>query len=398
MNKAYKYKLDPTVKQQHQLLQAMGNARFIYNWGLDKKKNAWTNDKQRLSFMELSAMVTEMKKLPEYQWLSLCGRDCLTQSLRNLDNAFTRFFKKQTKFPNFKSKHSKQTVKYEKHPTVDFDNWKIKIPTIGWVKMKKNRVFDSNKVKFGTLTIHYDNKGTFWCIVLVDDLQTPPQKVNVVDETTVGIDFGIKTYATLSDGTKIDNPKYLESTDRKLRILNRRLSRKQKGSKNWERSRIKLAKYYEKIANKREDFTNKLSTEWIRDYDTICMEDLNITGMAQNHHLARAINSASWNMIVRKLVYKAEWYGKNVVFIGRFDPSSKMCSKCGYINKELKLSDREWICPECGEVHDRDINAAINIKVFGLHPQALVGKENKIPEGTGILNVEGNEVTHPMKY
>jgi putative transposase len=398
MNKAFKYKLNPTMKQQQQLLQAMGNARFIYNWGLDKKKNAWANNKQRLSYCELSAMITEMKKLPEYQWLSLCGRQCLTQSLRNLDNAFTRFFKKQTKFPNFKSKHSKQTVKFSDKPTMDFDNWKIKIPTIGWVKMKKNRTFDSNNVKFGTLTVHYDNKGVFWCIVLVDDQQTPPQKANVVDETTVGIDFGIKTYATLSDGTKIDNPKYLESTDRKLRLLNRRLARKQKGSKNWERARIRLVKYHEKIANKRVDFTNKLSTEWIRRYDTICMEDLNITGMTQNHNLARAINSASWSMIVRKIVYKAEWYGKNVVFIGRFDPSSKMCSKCGYINKELKLSDREWICPVCGEIHDRDVNAAINIKNFGLHPQALVGKENKIPQERGILNVEGNEITNPMKH
>ena len=398
MNKAYKYKLDPTVKQRHQLLQAMGNARFIYNWGLVKKKDAWTNNKQRLSFIELSAMITEMKKLPEYQWLSLCGRQCLTQSLRNLDNAFTRFFKKQTGFPNFKSKKSKQTVKFSDRPSMDFKNWKIKIPTIGWVKMKKNRAFDSNKVKFGTLTVHYDNKGVFWCIVLVDDLQILPRKANVVDKTTIGIDFGIKTYATLSDGTKINNPKHLESSDRKLRLLNRRLARKQMGSKNREKARVKLVKYHEKIANKRDDFTNKLSVELIKKYDTICMEDLNITGMTRNHHPARAISSASWNMMVKKLIYKAEWYGKNIIFIGRFDPSSKMCSKCGYINKELKLSNREWVCPQCGEEHDRDINAAINIKNFGLHPQALVGKENKIPEGTGILNVEGNEVTHPMKH
>lgn len=398
MNKAYKYKLDPTKKQQHMLFQAMGNARFIYNWGLNKKKDAWTNDKQKLSYCELSQMVTEMKKQEEYQWLSLCGRQCLTQSLRNLDNAFTRFFKKQAKFPNFKSKHSKQSVKFSNPPKMDFDNWKIKVPTIGWIKMKKNRIFDADKIKFGTLTIHYDNKGTFWCVVLVDDLQTIPQKTNVDENTTIGIDFGIKTYATLSDGTKIETPKYLESTDRKLRLLNRRLARKQKGSKNREKARVQLAKYYEKISNKREDFTNKLSTEWIRKYDTLCLEDLNITGMTQNHHLARAINSAAWNSVVRKLVYKSNWYGKNIIFIGRFDPSSKMCNKCGYINKELQLSNREWVCPVCGEYHDRDVNAAINIKNFGLHPQALVGIENKIPQGNGILGVEGNEDAHPMKH
>jgi len=388
MNKAYKYKLNPTVKQQKMLLQAMGNARFIYNWGLSKKKDAWNNNRQRLSFVELSAMVTQMKKEKEYEWLNLCGRQCLTQSLRNLDNAFTRFFKKQTQFPSFKSKHSKQSVKFSNPSTMDFDNWKIKIPTIGWVKMCKNREFN-NDVKIGTTTILRDNKGIFWCVVLVEDGQQLPQKAKVEEPTTVGVDFGIKTWATLSDGTKIENPKYLEKTEKKLRLLNRRLAKKQKGSKNREKARIKLAKYHEHIANKREDFTNKLSTEWIKKYNTICLEDLNITGMTKNHNLARSVNSASWNSMMRKLIYKAEWYGKNVVFIGRFDPSSKMCSHCGYINKGLKLSDREWVCPVCGEYHDRDVNAAINIKTFGLHPQSLVGMENKVPEGTGILNVEG---------
>ena len=389
MNKAYKYKLNPTVKQQKMLLQAMGNARFIYNWGLSKKKDAWNNDRQRLSFVELSAMVTQMKKEKEYEWLNLCGRQCLTQSLRNLDNAFTRFFKKQTKFPKFKSKHSKQTVKFSDPSIMDFNDNKIKIPTIGWVKMCKNREFNTNEVKIGTTTVLRDNKGTFWCIVLIENNQPLPQKAKVEESTTVGVDFGIKTWASLSDGTKIENPKYLEKTDKRLRLLNKRLARKQMGSKNREKARIKVAKYHEHIVNKREDFTNKLSTEWIMKYDTICLEDLNITGMTQNHNLARSINSASWNSMVRKLIYKAEWYGKNIVFIGRFDPSSKLCHCCGYVNKELKLSDREWVCPVCGEHHDRDVNAAINIKTFGLHPQSLVGMKNKIPEGTGILNAEG---------
>lgn len=398
MKRVYKYKLNPTVKQQKALLQAMGNARFIYNWGLAKKKDAWNNSKQRLSFVELSAMVTEMKKEKGYEWLGLCGRQCLTQSLRNLDNAFTRFFKKQAKFPKFKSKRSKQAVKFEKTPTLDFIDHRIKIPTIGWVKMCKNREFSPEAVKIGTTTVSRDNKGVFWCVILVDDGMALPLKTKVEESTAVGVDFGIKTWATLSDGAKVENPKFLERTERKLRLLNRRLARKQRGSKNHERARLRLAKYHEHIANQREDFTNKLSTEWIRKYDTICLEDLNITGMTQNHCLAKAINSAAWNSMVRKLAYKAEWYGKNLVFIGRFDPSSKMCHNCGYINKELKLSDREWVCPVCGKRHDRDVNAAMNIKAFGLHPQALVGMENKIPEGTGILDVEGNGTTHPVKH
>lgn len=398
MKRAYKYKLNPTIKQQTSLLQAMGNARFVYNWGLAKKKDAWNSNKQRLSFIELSAMITEMKKSEEYSWLGLCGRQCITQSLRNLDNSFTNFFKKRAGFPKFKTKHSKQTVKFEKKPKLDFEQWKIRIPTIGWVKINRNRTFDSENVKIGTTTVTRDNKGVFWCIILVDDEKMPPLKAKMDEQTSVGIDFGIKTWATLSDGTKVENPKFLEKTERKLRLLNRRFARKQKGSKNRERARVKLAKYYERIANKREDFTNKLSTEWIRKYDTICLEDLNITGMTRNHYLARSINSAAWNSIIKKLVYKAEWYGKNLIFIGRFDPSSKMCHDCGYINKELKLSDREWTCPICGKHHDRDINAAENIKTFGLHPQALVGIENKIPEGAGILDVEGNGTTHPTKH
>lgn len=389
MNKAYKYKLDPTVKQKKALLQAMGNARFIYNWGLKIKSEAWTNNKERLSYCELSAMVTELKKQTEYAWLSLCGRQCLTQSLRNLDNAFTRFFKKQAQFPKFKSKRSRRTVKFSDASKLDFENWKIKIPTIGCVKLKKNKQFDTELVKIGTTTVHYDNKGTFWVVVLVDDsVQTPP-KAKVDENTSVGIDFGIKTFATLSDGTKVDNPKYLEKNEKHLKWLQRKLSRKQKGSKGYEEARVKLAKCHERIRNRREDFTNKVTTEWIGKYDTICLEDLNITGMTQNHKLAKSITSVAWGETVRKLSYKAEWYGKNVIFIGRFDPSSKMCGSCGYIKKDLTLKDREWICPVCGSHHDRDVNAAINIKNFGLHPQSIVGMENKIPEGAGILGVEG---------
>ena len=398
MNIAYKYKLEPSRKQQQKLLQAMGNARFIYNWGLAKKRDAWNNNKERLSFVELSAMVTDMKKLPEYQWLGLCGRQCLTQSLRNLDNAFTRFFKKQGGFPVFKNKKSKQAVKFEKPPKMDFERNRVQISTIGWIKMNRNRSFDQYNVKFGTTTIYRDTCGTFWCVILINDNKPFPSKAKVEEGSAVGVDFGIKTYATLSDGAKVENPKFLEKTERRLRLLSRRLARKQKGSKNRERARLKLSAYHRHIANKREDFTNKLSTEWVKKYDTICLEDLNISGMTKNHCLARAIESAAWSQMVRKLAYKAEWYGKNLIFIGRFDPSSKMCSTCGHINKDLKLSDRVWVCPQCGESHDRDVNAAMNIKTFGLHPQALVGMENKVPSGSGILDVEGYESAHPVKH
>jgi putative transposase len=204
-------------------------------------------------------------------------------------------------------------------------------------------------------------------------LQPKPTKAKLVKDNAVGIDLGIKDYAILSDGTKYSNPKHLEKAQRKLAHLQRDFARTKKDSKNHEKMRIKVAKCYRSITNQRNDFLHKLSTNLVRNYDTICLEDLNVKGMEQNHNFARAIQGAAWSEFVRQLEYKSEWYGKNVLFIGRFEPSSKLCHKCGYINRELKLSDREWVCPVCGEHLDRDINAAINIKEIAFDKQNLVG-------------------------
>lgn len=195
----------------------------------------------------------------------------------------------------------------------------------------------------------------------------------MVEATAVGIDLGIKDFATLSDGTKVSNPKYYEKTQCKLAKLQKQFSRTKKDSKRHEDLRVKVAKCHRHIANQRNDMLHKLSTYLVQRYDTICLEDLNVEGMLKNGHLAKAIQSASWTTFRMMLTYKSEWFGKNVLFIGRFDPSSKLCSKCGYINKELKLSDREWVCPQCGEHHDRDINAAINIRHVAFEKQNLIG-------------------------
>ena len=199
------------------------------------------------------------------------------------------------------------------------------------------------------------------------------QSLPCKDDTAIGVDLGIKDYAILSDGTKFANPKHLEKAQRNLAHLQKVFARKDKDSKNYERMRIKVAKCHRSITNQRNDFLHKLSTHLVSNYDVICLEDLNVKGMEQNHHLARAIQGASWSEFVRQLEYKSEWYGKNVLFIGRFEPSSKLCHKCGYINKDLKLTDRSWICPVCGEHLDRDVNAAINIKNIAFDKQNLVG-------------------------
>ena len=383
MKRAYKYKIKPTCKQQQQLLQAFGCARFIYNWGLDKKTKAWTNEHKTITYFELAKELTILKNTEEHKWLKDVPNECLQQSLRNLDNAYTQFFKAKKGFPKFKSrKKSKDCSKYLNAVKFDFDNWKIRVPKCGWVKLCENKPFDLSTSKIGTLTVSRDKCGDYWCTIVVEDSKPQKSKSKISEETSVGIDLGIKDYAILSDGTKYSNPKYLEHCQTRLALLQHRFARTQKDSKRHNVMRLKVARQYRKIANMRMDFLHKLTTDLVRRYDTICLENLNVEGMMKNHNLANSIQSVSWSEFVRQIKYKSDWFGKNVIFIGRFEPSSKTCSKCGYVNHELVLKDREWVCPICGEHHDRDVNAAINIKQFALNPQALVGVEEKFEDIT----------------
>lgn len=383
MKRAYKYKIKPTVKQQKQLNKIFGCARFIYNWGLDKKTKAWTNEHKTVSYFELAKELTQLKSDDEYKWLKEVPNESLQQSLRNLDNAYTQFFKAKKGFPKFKSrKYSKDVAKFIAAVHFDFDSWKVKIPKCGWVKLCENKTFDLSTCKLGALTVSKDRCGEYWCTIVVDDGTSQKAKTKVSDDTSVGIDLGIKDYAILSDGTKYGNPKFLEKGQQHLKLLQQRFARCQKGSKRREVMRVKVARCHRKIANRRLDFLHKLTTDIIRRFDTICLENLNVEGMLKNHHLANSIQSAAWSEFVRQLKYKSEWNGKNVIFIGRFEPSSKTCSSCGYVNRNLKLSDREWTCPQCGAHLDRDVNAARNIKQMALHPQALVACEEKVSDIT----------------
>lgn len=378
MKRAYKYKLKPTVKQQKQLSKCFGCARFVYNWGLALKTKAWKEEQKHLSYFDIAKVLTNLKQTEEYKWLQDVPNETLQQSLRNLENAYTLFFKAKKGFPNFKSKHkSRETAKFISAVHFDFENWKVKVPKCGWVKMCLNKPFNQATSKQGTLTIYKDKCGEYWCVILVETNEPIKPKTKVCAEAAVGIDLGIKDLAILSDGTKYPNPKYLEKTEKKLSKLQRKHSRTMKGSKRREAARLKMAKCYRKIVNQRTDYLHKLTANLVSNYDTICLENLNVEGMMKNHNLARCIQSASWSEFVRQLNYKAEWNGKNVVFIGRFEPSTKTCSACGYINNGITLKDREWTCPQCGAHHDRDVNAAINIKAFALNQQSLVGFEEK---------------------
>ena len=374
MLKAYKYKIKPNTQQEELLSKFFGCTRYIYNWGLNMRTSAYKENGKSIGYIQLAHELTKLKQDDKHQWLNECTTEALQQSLRCLDKAFTAFFRKKADYPQFKTKkHTKDSVKFVNSVHFDFENWTVKLPKLGRVKMCRNRIFDQSVCKQGTCTVSKDRCGTYWCVITVNDLQPKPTKAKLVKDNAVGVDLGIKDYATLSDGTKFSNPKHLEQAQRKLAHLQKVFARKQKDSKNHERMRIKVAKCHRRISNKRNDFLHKLSTYLVRNYGTICLENLNVMGMEQNHHLARAIQSASWGEFVRQLEYKSEWYGKNVLFIGRFDPSSKLCHKCGYINNELTLKDREWTCPVCGERLDRDVNAAINIREIAFDKQNLVG-------------------------
>jgi putative transposase len=292
-------------------------------------------------------------------------------SIRNLDNAFKRFFREKKGFPKFKSKKNPvQSFQIPQHYSVDFENNKVKLPKIGKVKASFSREF------FGTCktaTISRSATHKYYISILVDDGKDLPIKEPFNYNTTVGVDVGIKDFAVLSTGEKFDNPKYLKNSLQKLKVLSKRLSRKQKGSNNFKKAKLKLSRLHEKITNQRNDFQHKLSLKLVRENQAIALETLKVCNMIKTHCLAQSISDAGWSAFVKKLEYKAEWYGKTILRIGRFEPSSKLCNVCGYHNKELTLAVREWTCPSCNTSHDRDVNAAINIKKFSLQDQNLVG-------------------------
>lgn len=367
MIKAYKYKLKPTFKQKKMLSQDFGNARFIYNWALALKKEKWENEQVSLSYCDLAKMMTELKHDGNHDWLNNTCAASLQQTLRHLDAAYAKFFKEKKGYPKFKSKknpcNSIQFVKCK----IDFESKRINIPKIGNIKFCPNKEFDVNKVKIGTTTISKDNLDNYWISIIVDDYTEPKVLAHIKDdETCVGIDMGVKDLCILDNGTKYDNPKYYKRNLEHLAVLQRRLALKTKGSNNYEKVRLQIAKLTRKIANQRLDYLHKTTSEIIDKYDTICLETLNVKGMQKNHCLAQAIGDTSLGMFNGMISYKGNWKGKNVIHIGRFEPSSKTCNKCGYVNKDLTLGDREWTCPICGEHHDRDINAAINIRKMGL--------------------------------
>ncbi|AFV22782.1 transposase, IS605 OrfB family [Methanolobus psychrophilus R15] len=359
----------PTKEQQEQFLQHFGACRFVYNWALEQKIKSYEQDSKSVSRFTLNTRIIELKE--EHEWLKDINSQSLQGATLNLENAFTKFFREKKGFPHFKSrKNPVQSFSVPQFYKVDFDANKVKLPKIGWVKVKLHRGY----IGVGkTATVSRTPTGKFYISILVDDEHEPPIKSIFNEKVTVGIDVGIKDFAVLSSGEKIENPKYLKNSMKRLAVIQRRLSRKQKGSKNKAKARLAVSKIHEKISNQMHDFQHKVSSKLISENQAVALETLNVSGMLKNHCLAQSIADASWSSFVSKLEYKAEWYGKTILRIGQFEPSTKICNVCGYHNGKLTLVDREWKCPECETNNDRDINAAINIKKFALDKQNLIG-------------------------
>lgn len=361
MKRAYRFRFYPTAEQEQVLARTFGCTRFAYNHMLRLRTDAWFKDQKRVGYHETSALLTALKKTPEHVWLNEVSSVPVQQSLRHLQTAFANFFAKRTKYPSFKSKHDKQAAEY----TASGFKWDGKALRLAKMDAPLNIRWSRTlpkAAKLTTATVSKDAAGRYFVSMLCDDtVQAKP-----VVTGKVGIDLGLTHFAILSTGEKIAAPNTFRKNEAKLAKLQRRLAKKQKGSNNRAKAKLKVARLHAKIADSRKDFTHKLSTRLINENQVIAIETLAVSNMQKNRCLSKSISDAGWSEFVRQLEYKAQWYGRELIGIDRWYPSSKRCSDCGHTVKSLPLKVREWTCPECGAIHDRDHNAAKNILAAGL--------------------------------
>jgi putative transposase len=361
MLKAIKVKLYPNQEQKTYINKLLGTSRFVYNQCLNYKINQYKENKKSISFGEIGKYLVSLKT--EYEWIKESHSKVLQQSLINMDKAYKNFFKSGSGFPKFKSKHQKQSCRFPVDAISGVEGNRINIIKKLWnihykCSSSDMSYLNKNKHLIKSGTISKTKSGDYYFSLLINK---PNKELNKPINDMIGLDLGIKDFITTSEGQHYENLKIKRTNKEKISKLQRELSRKQKGSSNRNKARIKLAKLYEKLNNKKEYYLHSVVNQLLSENQTIVIEDLNVKGMLKNHRLSGSIQELSLNRFKEMLKYKSKWYGRDVIEIDRWFPSSKLCNSCGYKNTELTLSDRSWICPKCGKNHDRDINAAINI-------------------------------------
>jgi putative transposase len=387
MLKAFKYKLNPSDSQKVFLNKHFGCSRFIFNYYLNQRITEYTNNSKSLSVYDNYKDLTALKGIDDFNWLREVNSQSLQASLKNLDTSFKNFFKHKKGFPNFKSKHKRNSFCVPQN--VKVSNKGLIIPKLKQpIKMITDREF---KGEIRQCTISKTPTNEYFVSILVETNHTTFEKTGKV----IGIDLGLKDFVITSDGDKYSNNRYTKKYTKKLKVVQQHLSRKVKKSNRYIKQRIKVARIHKKITNSRVDNLHKVSTKLIKDYDLIAIEDLNVKGMVKNKKLSKHISDAAWGTFVTMMTYKAEWNDKLLVKIDRFYPSSKTCNCCGYVNNDLKLSDRSWTCPACNTELDRDINASKNILSEGykiINNNISVGTtdyrrgENISPTAVGTLD------------